>query len=131
MRGRIDHLRNERRRLPQQGKVACSFDELTADTPLNRFVKAALENLPRIISSQDLARRCCRVRSALERSGVRTELSARSLHGTTRAAVPTARINAEDQQMVAAARLALALRIPTEEAGKSRLPASDRDEGLG
>lgn len=128
VRGRIDHLRSERRRLPQQGKIACSFDELTTNTPLNRFVKAGLQNLTKTISNRDLARRCLAASSALERSGVRTELSAMNLHRTNIPAVTSARINVEDQQMVAAARLAFELRIPTEGVGQSRLPGSDRDE---
>ena len=128
VRGRIDHLRSERRRLPQQGKVACSFDELTTNTPMNRFVKAGLQNLTKTISRQGLARRCRAASAALERSGVSTDLSARNLYSTSISEVSTARINAEDQQMVAAARLAFSLRIPTEEEGRSRLPASDRDE---
>ena len=41
VRGRIDALRTERRSLLRQGKIACSFEELTTDTPRNRLVKAA------------------------------------------------------------------------------------------
>ena len=33
VRGRIDALRTERRHLLQRGRIACSFDELTTDTP--------------------------------------------------------------------------------------------------
>ena len=42
VRGRIDLFRTERRQLLQRGSVACIFDELTVDTPRNRYVKVAL-----------------------------------------------------------------------------------------
>ena len=50
VRGRIDLLRTERRQLLKRGRVACSFDELTVDTPRNRFVKAALDLLSGMVS---------------------------------------------------------------------------------
>lgn len=43
VRGRIDVLTTERHQLLARGLVACRFDELTIDTPRNRFVRAALE----------------------------------------------------------------------------------------
>ena len=49
VRGRIDSLRTERRQLLQQGRIACSFDELTTDTPRNRYVRAALNHLHRMV----------------------------------------------------------------------------------
>ena len=42
VRGRIDLLRTERRQLLRRGRVACRFEELTVDTPMNRYVRAAL-----------------------------------------------------------------------------------------
>ena len=45
VRGRIDLFRTERRQLMQRGNVACVFDELTVDTPRNRYVKAALTHI--------------------------------------------------------------------------------------
>jgi 5-methylcytosine-specific restriction enzyme subunit McrC len=49
VRGRIDVLNTERHRLLDRGLVACRFDELTIDTPRNRFVRAALETISRIV----------------------------------------------------------------------------------
>ena len=45
VRGRIDLLRTERRSLLDRGLIACRFDELTMDTPRNRFVLAALARI--------------------------------------------------------------------------------------
>ena len=47
VRGRIDLLNTVRDRLLDRGKVACRFDELTVDTARNRFVRAALEEIPK------------------------------------------------------------------------------------
>ena len=58
VRGRIDAFRTERRHLLQQGKIACSFDELTTDTPRNRYVRAALNHLYRLVNGKELLRRC-------------------------------------------------------------------------
>ena len=128
VRGRIDLFRTERRGLLQQGKIACTFDELTTDTPLNRFVKAALNELTKTCKDKDLTRRCHTAASALERAGVSNDL-ALNLHRRGAGIPATAgRANSEDQQMLAAARLAFMLNLPTEDPGRSRLPDPDRDE---
>ena len=58
VRGRIDVLNTERHRLLDRGLVACRFDELTIDTPRNRFVRAALESISRIVQREDVSHRC-------------------------------------------------------------------------
>ena len=128
VRGRIDHLRTERHYLLQQGKIACSFEELTTDTPRNRFVKAALEELTRIVSVQSLARRCRAVMLALERAGVRNEIDLRPFRKWPGTAATNGRINSEDLRMLTAAELAFNLNLPTEDIGSSQLSAPDRDE---
>ena len=128
VRGRIDPLRTERRHLLQQGKIACSFDELTTDTGRNRLVKAALNQLTRIVEDKDLARRCRSSAAALNRAGVSNDLSLSRGKGGGATPVTAGRENAEDRQMLAAARLAFSLYLPTEDPGRSRLPAPDRDQ---
>ena len=54
VRGRIDVLRTERRHLLQRGRMACSFDELTTDTPKNRYVRAALNHLHQRVRKNEL-----------------------------------------------------------------------------
>ena len=70
VRGRIDTLRTERRSLLRQGKIACSFEELTTNTPRNRLVKAALNGLRGSVRDELLGRRCRRLAAALDRAGV-------------------------------------------------------------
>ena len=128
VRGRINALRTERRHLLQQGRIACSFDELTTDTLRNRYVRAALNHLNRTVNRIELRRRCRIVASALERAGVGTGTPRASGRGVARSPAPAGRGNAEDRQMLAAAELAFNLRLPTEDLGQSRLPAPVRDE---
>lgn len=70
VRGRIDHIRTERRHLLRQGKIACLFDELTTNTPSNRFVKAALVVLGQNVRDKELGQRCRTNAAALEKAGV-------------------------------------------------------------
>ena len=127
VRGRIDVLRTECRQLLQRGRVACVFDELTVDTPRNRYVKAALLKLGQIVKNTDLSRRCRNLVARLERAGVSSEWDA---GWTGRQPPPDALgwMEAEERRMLAAARLAFDLRLPTEDAGTSYLPAPYREE---
>ena len=127
VRGRIDLLRTERRSLLDQGKVACTFDELTTDTPSNRFVKAALKRLSKTVLDSQLGNRCLTAVVALERLGVRDDKSRRIVPKKVGPPWTTRRNCSEDQQMLAAATLAFDLAIPTESRGSSLPPAPGRD----
>ena len=70
VRGRIAVLRTERYQLLRRGRIACSFDELTVDTPRNRFVVAALLHLSNIVKDMDLSRACRVLAATMERAGV-------------------------------------------------------------
>ena len=128
VRGRIDSLRTERRQLLQQGRIACSFDELATDTPRNRYVRTALNHLHRMVMGNTLKRRCRITASALERAGVGIDGSRTAGREISRSQFSVGRINADDRQMLAAAELAFSLRVPTEDTGQAQLPAPDRDE---
>ena len=126
VRGRINLLRTERRQLLQLGRVACVYDELTVDTPRNRFVKAALLRLARVVQKPDLARRCRVQAAALERAGV-ADIPA-STHRQARLEIPPGRGDNEDRRMLAAAQLAFDLALPTEDVGTSHFAAPYREE---
>ncbi len=70
VRGRIDTLTTERQRLLEKGKVCCRFDELTVDTPRNRYVRSALERLTKLNVKTTLAHKCRALMLSLERLGV-------------------------------------------------------------
>ncbi len=123
VRGRIDLLNTERHRLIDRGKVACRFDELTVDTSRNRFVRAALDEISKIVYRDALAHRCRSLAASLRRMGVAGERPGRSHVSINR----FGRHDADDQSMVAAAHLAFNLALPTETAGPKHLSLPDRE----
>ena len=124
VRGRIDLLATERHRLLSRGLVACRFDELTIDTPRNRFVRAALEAISRLVRGRDLAHRCRKLANDMKAMGVSGVPPAPRRMSAER----FGRHDADDRSMVDAARLAFDLALPAEAAGTSVLPLPDREE---
>lgn len=123
VRGRIDVLTTERHQLMDRGLVACRFDELTIDTPRNRFVRAALESIARIVQRTDVAHRCRSLAGGLKAMGVSGERPSRSQMSADR----FGRNDADDRFMVAAAMLAFDLALPAEASGAHLLPTPDRE----
>ncbi|WP_407908216.1 5-methylcytosine-specific restriction endonuclease system specificity protein McrC [Lysobacter claricitrinus] len=124
VRGRIDVLTTERQQLLARGMVACRFDEFTIDTPRNRFVRAALEAISRIVQRQSVAHRCRSLAGGMRALGVSGESPTRAQMSTDR----FGRHDADDRLMVAAAKLAFELTLPTEASGVNLLTAPDREE---
>ena len=123
VRGRIDVLKTERHQLLARGLVACRFDELTIDTPRNRFVRAALESICRIVHRQDVAHRCRSLAAGMKAQGVSGIAPSRAEMSGDR----FGRNDADDRFMVAAAKLAFDLTLPTESLGLSVLSLPDRE----
>lgn len=124
VRGRIDVLRTERRQLLSRGAVACRFVELSADTPRNRFVRGALEAVARLVARPDLRHRCRKLAADMKALGVSGEMPSRTELATDR----IGRHDVADSEMLAAAKLAMDLVLPTEQAGPRPLPMPDREE---
>lgn len=124
IRGRIDLLATTTERLLDRGEIACRFDELTLDTPRNRFVRHALERIGRLATSRTVGQRCRDLAGDLGRAGVLRLPPSRADLVTDR----IGRNDAEDRFMLALARLAVDLALPTEEAGVVSLMRPDRDE---
>lgn len=124
VRGRIDHLTTEAHMLLESGKVACSFDELSTDTPRNRSVRAALLMLSRLVKARELGTHCASLALRLWEAGVTGEPPDRR-----RLSLETfGRSDAADRQMVSLAKLAFDLALPTEEQGARQLATPDREE---
>jgi len=123
VRGRIDVLKTDRHQLLARGLVACRFDELTIDTPRNRFVRAALESISRIVRRPDLSHRCRSLAAGMKAQGVFGIAPSRAEMSVDR----FGRSDADDRVMVAAAKLALDLTLPTESLGLSVLPLPERE----
>lgn len=124
VRGRINILHTASHQLLERGRVACEFQEMTLDTPRNRFVRCALERLTLLITTPSLAAECRYVAMALRREGIHGEFpDNRELPFVTR----FGRHDAADKPMVDAAQLAFELLLPTEEQGHHLLPAPSDD----
>lgn len=129
VRGRIDLLRTERRHLLRRGRVACRYEELTVDTPRNRYVRAAVQQLVTVVGTADLVSRCRAADARLEAAGVSSDPALASPRGRSGAAAELrGRMDPEDRTMMAAAELAFSLALPTEAAGGAYLRSPDRDE---
>lgn len=126
VRGRIDMLATETRQLISKGQVACSYELHTNDIPRNRLVLAALLAMARVASDGSVRHRCSALALALQRSGVHSSCPSRA--DLSREQV--GRNDSEDKLMVALARLAFDLALPTEEAGTSAFAESEREEAL-
>lgn len=123
VRGRIDILSTESHRLLDRGKVACRYDELTIDTPRNRYVRAALEKISKIVHRDNLTHRCRAMAGSMRNLGVNGERPNRG----ERSVDQFARHDADDRPMVAAAHLAFNLALPTEISGSFNLLLPERD----
>ena len=123
VRGRIDVLGTERHQLLDRGLVACRFDELTIDTPRNRFVRAALEAISRVVRRKDVSHRCRSLANGMKAMGVSGDAPTRAQMSTDR----FGRNDADDRLMVASARLAFDLALPTEAAGTNVLDLPERE----
>jgi 5-methylcytosine-specific restriction enzyme subunit McrC len=124
VRGRIDVLTTEARQLISRGEVFCRFEEQTTDTPRNRLIRAALDLMARFVRDKDLSHRCRSLAADLARSGVGGVRPSRA----DMAADQIGRNDAADRFMVALARLAFDLALPTEDAGATPLVSPDREE---
>jgi len=124
VRGRINILTTETRGLLARAEVSCRFEELTIDTPRNRLVRAALDVMARLVDSKGLAHRCHRLATNLALMGIggvrptRAELTADQF----------GRNDAADRQMIALARLAFDMALPTEDPGPTALTSPSREE---
>jgi len=82
VRGKIDILYTERHSLLSKGQIHCSFDDLNINTPINRYVLAALEKSSRMSFNRgfnktdikneitELARECKSLSTTLRSMGV-------------------------------------------------------------
>ncbi len=123
VRGRIDHLKTACHRLLERGQVACRYEALSINTPRNCYVRAALESLARMGIRMAQAQRCRRLASDLWRLGATSPKPNLAVLATDR----FGRHDVADQRMVAAAKLAFELAIPTEHQGRHALLRPDRN----
>ncbi len=124
VRGHIDMLRTEAHQLLDRGMVACRFDELTVNTPRNRYVRAALDAISNIVGNKELAHKCRSLSSTLLQMGVIGPKPSLRNSAVDR----FGRHDLDDVPMVTAAKLAFDLALPNESDGSKPLPLPCRDE---
>jgi len=124
VRGRIDVLKTERHQLLSRGLIACRYESLTINTPRNRYVRAALESISRLVKRPEIAHRCRTLASSMKTMGVSGEPPTRSEIGNDR----FGRNDKEDRIMVNAAKLAFDLTLPNEVSGANVFLLPDREE---
>ncbi len=122
VRDRVDLLRTMRGRLLERGRVACDFEELSVDTPRNRYVCAALlagatwlECTPSNARRVEAARSCRAVSADMQRLGVAV---ARPDPHTPRRQT-YGHFDAADRRMVAAAQMLFELATPEHDYGST------------
>lgn len=123
VRGQIDILATETRQLLAQGRVACRFTEMSVDNSRNRLMRTGLATAAVRATSPDLSRRCRQLGEILVQSGV----SSRPISRVDADGVAVGRNDIADAEAVDAARLMLAMDIPSEEHDRSRRRAPQRD----
>ncbi|HTX94335.1 MAG TPA: hypothetical protein VME67_05545 [Mycobacterium sp.] len=126
VRGRVNHLRTARNRLMEQGRVACIFDELSVDSPRNRFIAAALLAAHHHVRSDQLRHQCASTAFQMHRLGVNPRPPSRSELSTDRLSTH----DAADRRMLDAAHLLHDMGIPTHQAGQRIMPRLASDERL-
>ena len=125
VRGRIDHLRTVTRRLSDQGRIACRFEELSVDSPRNRFIAHTLLYAAPAVMRVELAQRCRIAAFRMHRLGVGAVEPSRSELSRDR----LAHHDAADRRMLDAAHLLRDMAIPFHTQGAVDLPALRQDAG--
>lgn len=123
VRGRIDTLHTESHQLLARGVIRCRFQDLTVDTPRNRYIRAALELLSRIAIGPETRHNCRTLVKSLRNLGVIGERPSNAEISADR----YGRHDKEDQVMVSAAKLAFNLLLPNEVEGNRAMPRLSRD----
>ncbi|MBR9827981.1 MAG: 5-methylcytosine-specific restriction endonuclease system specificity protein McrC [Oceanospirillales bacterium] len=124
LRGKVNALESERHCLSLKGKIACRFDEMTINTPRNRYIKAALDRLSSIVTSSPLVRQCRTLSRQLFEMGITGDRPENSMLSRE----TFGRHDADDKQLLLLAKLAFDLALPTEHLGRQQLQAPDRNE---
>lgn len=128
VRGRIDIVETQKRRLVSRGKVVCSFDELTVNSSRNAFIRGALEKIASLVKTDaELKKRCLSLSLTMQRLGV-TDVTTDARLGGIR---PLGQNEKDDVAVVAIAELVMTLSLLSERQGKHLLPRPFRNDEAG
>lgn len=121
VRGKIDLLGTARDQLLTRGRIRCTFDEVSIDTPTNRLVRSALIRATRFPGADP---RCHHLADQFGAVGV----SATKPDGRVVATLEHDRNSSADLRMIAAAKLIHDLAVPTTQAGSLRTLSTEISE---
>lgn len=129
VRGQIDHLRTARGGLLLLGQVACRYEDLSIDTPRNRYVLAALKlAASRLgatpVRATGLRSRCLAAARRYESAGVTAAAADRSLPRTE----SFGHLDRSDQRVVTAAHFVFEWLVPSHVSGSRSVRALEYDE---
>lgn len=124
VRGKINFLVTDSKQLLSKGLVHCYYDQVSPDTDQNRFVLAALKKCLLLLQDETVASRCRRCIHWMRSIGVSDLPVTSSLDlGKTKD-----RRTARDRTMLSLARLAMEMKLPSEQGGDHLSYEPSRDE---
>jgi 5-methylcytosine-specific restriction enzyme subunit McrC len=124
VRGKINTLETFSKQLLLKGRVSCTFDELSIDTPRNQYICAALNKLTRIISEKKIRLKCQKLHKDMLRLGV-SFTSSSSYHPKNDR---LGRHEFEDKKVLVTAELAFNLALINESVGDRLYPSPDKQK---
>jgi 5-methylcytosine-specific restriction enzyme subunit McrC len=105
VRGKIDILTTQRKQLLAKGKIQCKYDDLTLDTPKNRYIHAAAHFLVKKLNDDQLIKKCRKIIH---------QFTALNIGQTTNYRYEIERFSHKDNTLLSLANLIFSLSIPTE-----------------
>lgn len=124
VRGKINALETFSKQLLLKGKVSCTFDELSIDTPRNQYICAALNKLARIVSKKKIRLKCQKLHKDMLQLGV-SFTSSSSYHPKNDR---LGRHEFEDKKVLVTAELAFNLALINESVGDRLYPSPDKQK---
>lgn len=108
VRGKIDNLTTARKQLLEKGKIQCLYDDLTIDTPKNRYIHAAGYVLLNQLTDNDLRAECKKITKRFQ------QLNIGKSNYYNYLADRFDRSNLQDHALISLTNLIFQLLIPTE-----------------
>ncbi|MEL0630149.1 5-methylcytosine restriction system specificity protein McrC [Psychromonas aquatilis] len=122
VRGRINTLETYSKQLLQRGKVSCTFEELSVDTPRNRYICAALNKMTHLVSKKALQLKCHKLYQEMLQLGVSPLFSVNYQPKNDR----FSRHETTDRSVLVTAELAFNLALINEAGGNNSYPSPDK-----
>lgn len=108
VRGKIAILTTQRKQLLAKGKIQCRYNDLTLDTPKNRYIHAAAHFLVKKCADEQLIKKC---------RGIIHQFTTLNIGQTTHYRYERERFSHKDNTLLSLSKLIFSLSIPTEFAG--------------